>query len=264
MNEEQDIQRSERIHAYLHGMMDVHERAQFEQEMAGDPDLRSEVGAAHVLDAALGQEQELRFRKLVGTVSDRAGIGGGGELDDETPVIPIGRRNNLRWMAAAASVAILAGAAAWFFITGQRTNDTAQFAWVDIGVSHPRSGGQWDFADSLHLSLTTRFDAARTSKQADRTLEEKLEAALEIPAYAARYGDDGTLMHARLRIARAEYGGALDLLFAGPLHDRYRCAFLYYRAVALVGSGKLEEGRELIHTQGCDLGNAAKGLYPDS
>lgn len=263
MSEEQDIQRSERIHAYVHDHMDEWERARFEQELASDADLRSEVEAARALDAALGQERELRFRKLVGAVSDRLEEGSGGGLIEETPVIPIGRRNNLRWMAAAASIALLIGATAWLLMNVQRTNDPAQFAWVDVGVSNTRSGGQLDFADSLHLALTTRFDIAKSSKQADRALEEKLEAALEIPAYAIRYSDDGTLMHARLRIARAEYGGALDLLSAGPLLDRYRCAFLYYRAVALVGSGKLEEGRELIHTQGCDLGDAAKGLYPD-
>ncbi len=105
MNEEQEIQRSERILTYVQGAMSPAERAAFEQDMATDPGLRAEAEAAQAVTAALRNEPELRFRTLVSRVSadqERTAVGG-----NAPPVIPIGRKPNWGWMAAAASVLVL-------------------------------------------------------------------------------------------------------------------------------------------------------------
>lgn len=106
MSEEQDIQRIERVHAFVQGRMNPDERAVFEKEMATDLSLRAEVEAAQAMTEALRNEAELRFRELVTRVSaeqERTASSG-----IEPPVIAIGRRANWGWMAAAASVLILA------------------------------------------------------------------------------------------------------------------------------------------------------------
>lgn len=105
MSDEKDIQRSERVHAYVHEAMYAAERAAFEAEMDMDQVLRAEVEAAQAVTAALRNEPELRFRELVARVSanqEKANADGSG-----TPVIPIGRKTNWAWMAAAASVLVL-------------------------------------------------------------------------------------------------------------------------------------------------------------
>lgn len=105
MSEEQDIERSERILAYVQGAMGTAERAAFEQELAADQGLRTEVEAARAIAGALRNEPELRFRELVSRVSEKQEKSSTSGM--APPVIPIGRKANWAWMAAAASVLVL-------------------------------------------------------------------------------------------------------------------------------------------------------------
>lgn len=156
MNEELDIQRSERIHAYVQGTMGDAERAAFELDLAADATLRAEVDAGRTLRLAIQHEPELRFRLLVRRVSEAQEQGGGG-LEGETPVVPIGRRNNLRWMAAAASVLVILSVSLWVFTDriGGPDYHTLAMAELDHPMSSTRSSGAIaDQLDSLHQVAT--------------------------------------------------------------------------------------------------------------
>lgn len=108
MEEPNDIERQERIEAYVNGALTDEALRTFEAELARDPGLRTDVAAERTLRVTLQRGQELRFRDLVQRVSDlqeRDASGGGGA---EPPVIPIDR-GRWKWWAAAASVAVLLG-----------------------------------------------------------------------------------------------------------------------------------------------------------
>lgn len=142
MNEEQEIQRSERIRAFVQESMNPSERAVFEQEMATDPGLRAEVEAAQAVTAALRNEPELRFRELVSRVSaEQEQASGSGTA---APVIPIGRKPNWGWMAAAASVLVLVAIGIGNYLL---PTDHAELAMTY--VDRARSGVRGQMPDSL-------------------------------------------------------------------------------------------------------------------
>lgn len=108
MEEPNDIERQERIEAYVKGALTGEALRTFEADLARDPGLRTDVEAERTLRATLERGKELRFRDLVQRISqeqERGAAGGGGA---ETPVIPIDR-GRWKWWAAAASVAVLLG-----------------------------------------------------------------------------------------------------------------------------------------------------------
>lgn len=108
MEEPNDIERQERIEAYVSGTLGGEALRAFEAELARDPGLRTDVDTERTLRATLQREKELQFRDLVQQVSgkqERGASGGGGA---EPPVIPIDR-GRWKWWAAAASVAVLLG-----------------------------------------------------------------------------------------------------------------------------------------------------------
>jgi len=152
----------------------------------------------------------LRFRRLVGAVSDRIEGAGGGASVEETSVIPIGRRSDMRWIAAAASVLVLLGVSLWYF-TGQDTDYRAlALAELERPLSNVRSGAViTDQVDSLHQEATKRLlggqheDFLRFSA---RLMEDSL--------FAVRHGERSRLdrAYALLKLerpaeARAELAG---------------------------------------------------------
>lgn len=108
MVEPNDIERQERIEAYVSGALTGEALRAFEAELAHDPGLRTDVEAERTLRATLQRGQELRFRDLVQRVSDQQERGASGGGGAEPPVIPIDR-GRWKWWAAAASVAVLLG-----------------------------------------------------------------------------------------------------------------------------------------------------------
>ena len=108
MEEPNDIERQERIEAYVNGALTGEALRTFEAEMARDAELRTDVEAERTLRATLQRGQELRFRDLVQQVSDQQERGASGGGGAEPPVIPIDR-GRWTWWAAAASVAVLLG-----------------------------------------------------------------------------------------------------------------------------------------------------------
>ena len=128
MAEQDDIRRQERIEAYVGGKLAGEELRAFEAELATDEQLRQDVELERTLAGTLQRSPELRFRDLVRRVSDeqeRGASGGGGV---EKPIIPIDR-GRWKWWAAAASVALLLGAGALFFLQGP---DPQQLAMAEV------------------------------------------------------------------------------------------------------------------------------------
>ena len=128
MAEQDDIRRQERIEAYVGGKLAGEELRAFEAELATDEQLRQDVEVERTLAGTLQRSPELRFRDLVRRVSDeqeRGASGGGGV---EKPIIPIDR-GRWKWWAAAASVALLLGAGALFFLQGP---DPQQLAMAEV------------------------------------------------------------------------------------------------------------------------------------
>lgn len=151
MAEQDDIRRQERIEAYVGGKLAGEELRAFEAELATDEQLRQDVEVERTLAGTLQRSPELRFRDLVQRVSDeqeRGATGGGGS---EKPVIPIDR-GRMRWWAAAASVALLLGAGALFFLQG---SDPQQLAMAEV----------------REFSISVRGDSTGASAHADALMK---------------------------------------------------------------------------------------------
>lgn len=108
MEEPNDIERQERIEAYVSGTLGGEALRAFEAELDRDPGLRTDVAAERTLRATLQREKELQFRDLVQQVCGKQERGASGGGSAEPPVIPIDR-GRWKWWAAAASVAVLLG-----------------------------------------------------------------------------------------------------------------------------------------------------------
>ncbi len=108
MEESNDIERQERIEAYVNDALTGEALHAFESDLARDTGLRTDVEAERTLRATLKRGQELRFRDLVQRVSDQQERGASGGGGAKPPVIPIDR-GRWKWWAAAASVAALLG-----------------------------------------------------------------------------------------------------------------------------------------------------------
>lgn len=113
MEQPHDIERQERIEAYVSGKLANAERLVFEGELTSDEKLRADVEVERVLRGALEMGPEMRFRELVKGVSveqERTTV-----RMDGTPVIPIDRKRNWTWIAAAAGIALIisVGIAQW-------------------------------------------------------------------------------------------------------------------------------------------------------
>lgn len=151
MAEQDDIRRQERIEAYVGGKLAGEELRAFEAQLATDEQLRQDVEVERTLAGTLQRSPELRFRDLVQRVSDeqeRGATGGGGA---EKPVIPIDR-GRWRWLAAAASVALLIGAGAVLFLQG---GDPQQLAMAEV----------------REFSITVRGDSTGVSAHADALMK---------------------------------------------------------------------------------------------
>lgn len=101
MERPNDIERQERIEAYVSGTLTGEELRVFERALAGDGELRADVEIERVMRDTLKRSPELEFRDLVQRVSQEQAE------EKEVPVIPIGRKRSWAWMAAAASIALV-------------------------------------------------------------------------------------------------------------------------------------------------------------
>lgn len=139
MDRPNDIERQERIEAYVSGKLSGEELRAFEQALGGDGELRADVEIERVLRETVKRGPEMRFRELVQRVSqeqENAGLNSGAP---ETPVIPIDRKRNWTWIAAAASVALLLTVGIAQFMRGPNDQELAM-----------------NFADQTRLLHTTR------------------------------------------------------------------------------------------------------------
>lgn len=146
-----DSRRQERIEDYVAGRLTGEGLRAFEAELRTDEQLRQEVEVERTLAGTLQRSPELRFRDLVQRVSDeqeRGATGGGGA---EKPVIPIDR-GRWRWLAAAASVALLIGAGAVLFVQG---GDPQQLAMAEVRA----------------FSISVRGDSTGASAHADALMK---------------------------------------------------------------------------------------------
>ena len=111
MSEQDDIQRGERIEAYVSGKLVGLERARFEDEVARDAELRDDVELAKLLRDAVKNEEVMRFRDRVREVTEEqeALV----RAEEGAPVVPIQRSRTWAYLAAAASVALVVTFAWW-------------------------------------------------------------------------------------------------------------------------------------------------------
>lgn len=124
MNSMNDMERQERIEAYVSGKLAPAEREVFEQAMNVDELLRADVEVERLLHTTLKRGPEMRFRDLVERVSTEqertpSERGAGGK-----PVVPI-FRGRWRYWAAAASVVLLVGVGAALMMRGPDQEELA-------------------------------------------------------------------------------------------------------------------------------------------
>lgn len=111
MDRPNDSERQERIEAYVSGLLGGEDLRAFEQAMTVNDELRADVEIERLMRETLKREPEMRFRDLVQNVSDEQE----GKMGREVMVIPIDRKRNWAWIAAAASIALVltVGIAQW-------------------------------------------------------------------------------------------------------------------------------------------------------
>ena len=153
MEEPNDIERQERIEAYVSGTLTGEALRAFEAELASNAGLRTDVEAERTLRATLQRGRELRFRDLVQQVSEQQERGASGGGGAEPPVIPIGRGRGT-WWAAAASVAVLLGVGLVMRLSGNA--DRLALAQVEGYTWQVRGDGSPD-AFSTAMMQARRF-----------------------------------------------------------------------------------------------------------
>lgn len=138
MDRPNDSERQERIEAFVSGRLGGEELRVFEQAMAADDELRADVEIERVTRETLKREPEMRFRDLVRRVSEEQENAGQDTGTPEIPVIPIDRKRNWTWMAAAASIALVltVGIAQWL-----RGPDDQELALAFANQSVPTTRG---------------------------------------------------------------------------------------------------------------------------
>ncbi len=242
MNEELDIQRSERIHAYVLGSVSTAERSAFEQELATDPTLRDEVAAERTLMEAIHQEPELRFRQLVQRVSQTQEQVGE-IVPEETPVIPIGRRFDMRWMAAAAGVLVLLGVSLWFLSGQDADYRSLALAELQQPPSATRSAGEGTTViDSLQQVASKRLQSGQWQELLSFT-----EMLLEREEFTDRYGDRTRLDRAWALMKLDRPNEARDELGQVNAADAaIQAERAYYLALAYLLEADAESAREAL------------------
>ncbi|MBV6405823.1 MAG: hypothetical protein IT228_04715 [Flavobacteriales bacterium] len=180
---EPDFQRLERIEAYVSGKLGGEELRTFESELAQDERLRAEVEVERTLSGTLQRGQELRFRDLVQRVSGaqeqkttQSGV-------SETPVIPI-QHGRWKWLAAAASVALVVGLALQQWVGGNGLPADA-LAELNAGTGYEFSGLRSGAADDLDDQL----NELRRTGQLEAYLERSGELLKKDTAFARQFHD---------------------------------------------------------------------------
>ena len=259
MDEPNDIERQERIEAYVNGALTGEALRTFEAELDRDPGLRSDVETERTLRATLQRGQELRFRDLVQQVSDQQERGASGGGGAEPPVIPIDR-GRWKWWGAAASVAVLLGVGAmmvWPSGGGSEAEKFQEFAYVDIPLTMDRGAGDLDVVDSVHVHLSGTFKTRILEHRADPELISLFEEALTDSVYRSRYRTPAGIMLARVYLSSGMPDEAEKALENSLAEVEEPCAYRYYMAVACLEKGDNTSAKALTTLPGCSEIQAA-------
>lgn len=197
-----------------------------------------------LLREAYAREDVYRFRQVLREVATEVEARQGAE---ETPVIPLWRRPALRWMAAAAVLAL-----AVLSVYRPTTNSWSEYALNEVAGPSHRSGPALDLVDSLHAGLTARFGADPLGSTWNADLMDRMDQSLQDPAYAARYGAETRLMMVRMHLYQGDCEAARDAAMTMVQQQSASHAARYYGAVAELCLGEKNAARQLL--QGDPLG----------
>ena len=234
MSEMDDIQRAERIEAYMSGKLLGTGRVRFEEELARDPALREDLDLERLLRDTVKNEDVMRFRDRVREVTEeQEARATGGE---DTPVVSIKRSRTWAYLAAAASVALVV-TFAWM-----QWGQEPEYAELAMNVvstyefSGTRSGSS---AEDRFGKLDEELSSLRRSGHLAAYLARSEELLVSDSLFAARYHDPVRLDRAIVWLRDRKPMDAVTELGKLRDHDRWICETHLVRGLAAaMGSNK--------------------------
>lgn len=273
-----DMERHERIEAYVRGRMSEPDRASFEADMTADAELRDAVELERTMQDVLMQEKNMRFRDLVKEVSDELDKEqtnvhdmehGGRPMEvvpeeatvnkTEVPVIPIDRKRNWGWLAAAASVALVGSYAVFTTIADDPFNERTMAVVEVYHFGTTRGGG--DAGQELE-----RIDHELTALLRQGAFQDYLSKSAEVlktdSAFRVQFGMDVRRDRALvlLRQSNAQEAKKEASILEAEYSD---CSAIVIEGLAFGLDGDADKARELLRSadsKGC-LDPKAKDLF---